>query len=366
MNSKILVLAPYPEESKLNDGFFQRIKKMDEFMEGSKRVYIQMSYKQFFFKKKVVHNSEVTALYLNFFLYWPILIKYALTSKVIYAHTIYNLKWIINFFKIIKAPIILDVHGTVPEEKRMGGNDNAFAKYNKIEKKCFKKIDTAIFVTKSMKLHFENKYPKYNYNTINFGIIPEHLKNESIIIDEQKLFNLKQKYDIKENNSVIIYSGGLHIWQNISLMLESISKKENDDNIIYIFLTNEPELLKKLIDEKKLSSKRIYVDSVHPSELRYYYTLSHYGFVLRDDDVVNKVANPTKLIEYMFYDIIPIVKLIDIGDFNDFGYQYITLDNYVKKELFPEKSKKNNIIVNEIFTSYKTDSIKSMFKKFLR
>ena len=50
-------------------------------------------------------------------------------------------------------------------------------------------------------------------------------------------------------------------------------------------------------------------------EMKEVYRHAQYGFVLRDDIVVNNVACPTKIIDYIKYDIIPIVKSPHIGDF---------------------------------------------------
>ena len=55
----------------------------------------------------------------------------------------------------------------------------------------------------------------------------------------------------------------------------------------------------------------------------------HLGFVLRDDVLVNRVACPTKLLEYIQYGVLPIVLSDAIGDFKELGYKYIGLDDFV-------------------------------------
>ncbi|MGE0906881.1 hypothetical protein AB4M30_16785 [Escherichia coli] len=70
----------------------------------------------------------------------------------------------------------------------------------------------------------------------------------------------------------------------------------------------------------------------------------HLGFVLRDDIVVNRVACPTKLIEYLECGVVPVVKSPDIGDFNSLGYSFIKVDEIcspLKMEELYEKVENN-------------------------
>ena len=98
-----------------------------------------------------------------------------------------------------------------------------------------------------------------------------------------------------------------------------------------------------------LSGARIELKSVAPEELAEYYESAHYGFILRDDNVINTVANPTKMIEYLQYGIVPIVKSPNIGDFATYGYDYITYDSPLS-ELKPVKSPKNREVAREIIS----------------
>jgi hypothetical protein len=51
----------------------------------------------------------------------------------------------------------------------------------------------------------------------------------------------------------------------------------------------------------------------------------HLGFALRDPDLVNRVACPTKLSEYMHFGIVPVVTQPAIGDMARLGYRYVLL-----------------------------------------
>jgi hypothetical protein len=74
-------------------------------------------------------------------------------------------------------------------------------------------------------------------------------------------------------------------------------------------------------------------DTVPQDSVKERYLQSTYGFVLRGDNLINNVACPTKLVEYMFWGVIPIVIQPAIGDFMELGYQYLTLAEFVNGSL---------------------------------
>src|SRR5690606_30794347 len=119
------------------------------------------------------------------------------------------------------------------------------------------------------------------------------------------------------------YSGNLQSWQNVDLVVSLI--KENQSNRVkYTLLTGQTaELKKRLLDSGVQLSDNMQVLTVSPSELRGFYQSAHYGFIMRDDVLLNRVACPTKMVEYLFYGMIPIVKSSNIGDFEEMGYEYL-------------------------------------------
>jgi len=353
----ILVIAPFPNKTNEKDGFIQRIKKIDYLIKENKRVYVQVSLRHYIFPRKISNDiDDVIVWNLNFFTGFFILLYHLAKCDMIYAHTIYNLMWIIPFFPLITSKIILDLHGAVPEEQELGGKIVYSKLLNFAEMICFNKIDTAIFVTDSMNQYYLKKYVNARFKSLLYGIWPDNIKkvenaNQSI------LDKLKTKIGIAANDVVVIYSGGLHVWQNIDLMLQSINNKQNDQNVVYILLVNDIVEMKKKLDKLNIN-KRVYLDSVDPDELANFYRLSHYGFVLRDDIIVNRVANPTKLIEYLFYGITPIVKLEEIGDFKEYNYSYMCLNNYLEDILVTFKSVNNEKVIANIFNSYNEEEFK--------
>jgi hypothetical protein len=64
-----------------------------------------------------------------------------------------------------------------------------------------------------------------------------------------------------------------------------------------------------------------------------HYLAHEYGFVLRDESLVNRVACPTKLVEYLYWGVLPVVITPRIGDFDAGSLRAVTLEQFLRGEL---------------------------------
>lgn len=85
--------------------------------------------------------------------------------------------------------------------------------------------------------------------------------------------------------------------------------------------------------------------------------------------IVNKVACPTKLIEYLEHGIIPIVLQPEIGDFNKMGYRYILNDDFLEGKIpnhdVLEQMKIENYKILETLKIEKETAINTLEELFL-
>ena len=338
----ITFLASYPSEKDEKDGMMQRILNVDELFKNHSRLYVDVGIWRNWKKRQKILSDNLIVYKMNLFLHTWLIVKLLKQSSVIYVHSIYNVRplLLLLFFFKNKRNIYLDVHGVVPEESLLVGRKTAYCIHNIVEYFAFRLIFGAIYVTDAMKKHYDSKYPwssKMPY--IVYNIYPNFVTN----------FNVSEH--VETNKTVVIYSGNCQKWQNIDLMLETI--KNNKHGLLeYIILTGEPTVITKKIGEFGIDENlwNISVLSVKPLDLPQYYSKAHYGFILRDDIVVNQVANPTKMLEYLSFGIIPIVKSPRIGDFLHYGYEYLLYTDF-KTELNPQKSSRNVEIAKEIMRS---------------
>ncbi|MNT56602.1 hypothetical protein D3C72_1939140 [compost metagenome] len=94
----------------------------------------------------------------------------------------------------------------------------------------------------------------------------------------------------------------------------------------------EQRLSAAAIDPQDLGVR---VDSLPKDELLRAYHHYSLGFVLRNDDPVNRAACPTKLVEYLENGVVPIVLSSNIGDFAAHGFRYVTLEQLEAFEFDP-------------------------------
>lgn len=336
---KILFIGEYPNLGNAKDGAIQRIKNVDDIFNNSKRLYLNISFRKNFTPEIFEVNNQVCLKKLNYFIHSNKIKNICNEYKYIYIHSIYNYLKIKRFLNRNQI-VILDVHGVVPEELHY---NNQFLKsliFNRVEKQAFKRSNYQIFVTNEMKNHFIKKYD--NVNGIIYPILPSNLVRKELNISK-----IKKSLGINSDEVIFIYSGNTHKWQNIDLMLESIDKL-NNPKYKYIILSKDIEIIKQKLDKYNINKEQIILDSVQPEELSKYYEIANYGFVLRDEHILNNVACPTKLVEYMFYGIIPIVKSENIGDFKKYGYEYISFKD-LNNELLNKKSEKNSSIIMDMY-----------------
>lgn len=191
------------------------------------------------------------------------------------------------------------VQGLLPEENyALYHSKFRLEIYNKIERFIFKntmkKGQMFIFVSDRMKKHYEDKY---GMKIRNYYIMP--CNND--VIHAESFSN--EKY----SNDVFCYAGGLNVWQCIDETL-SLYKKIEDlkKNTKLVLLVKDKDLAKSLIEKYKI--KNYEIDFVPVDRLPERLKSVKYGFIVRKDLELNRVATPTKLMTYMGNGIIPILS----------------------------------------------------------
>lgn len=351
MKSDILFLAPYPTPENIKDGMVSRVNAIDSFFKDINRIYLRVSLSKNR-KKKFFVDGKASVYELNAFIHIFLILRILFSCKKIYSHSIWGCWGIWPFLLFFRKAFILDAHGVVPEEIQLyyGKKLLGFV-LNIIECVVFKKAKVVICVTENMRKHFQQKHPHYKGKYLVYCIYPDSIKN--IHIDTMR----------EEKNSGtyinVLYSGGIAPWQNIDLMLDVI-KDTLAVNVKYTLLVSDKDYVENLIKLKHIESNNIVVKSVLPEELYTYYAKADYAFILRDDNVVNHVANPTKLVEYMRFGIIPIVLSENIGDFSELGYEYVYIDEYKSNLIKPLISQVNVKLINQILARNEEIDIKNV------
>ena len=206
---------------------------------------------------------------------------------------------------------------------------------------CFalKKAKFILFCSNYMKMHYE-RLSKTSFENKSY-IMPCY--NESI--------NLGIIYNKDYNKKIFTYVGSLDLWQCFDETVRLYKKIETiyPDAQLKVLTFSVDEAIKKL---KENHVKNYTVKCVKKEEVQKELQDVVYGFLIRDDSIVNRVATPTKLSSYMSVGIIPIFSTVlddfynqskkmkytvPIRDVNNINGIKSELDkNIVKKELLNE------------------------------
>lgn len=203
------------------------------------------------------------------------------------------------FRKDSRSRVLFDNRGLSFEESEMSHGDQLIHRINRIVKRkamMFAKMncDMYNFVTRSMREYMINKYGYKR--SLPFTIIPTLYKAEDL--DEKKYCEIQKTEEYTEDQFVVSYIGSIQAWQSLDQLKEIIiSISESIATARFMFLMNGslPGL-----DSLPLNIQRkISIKSIPHEQIKYYLAMSDIGIVIRDNNIVNKVAAPTKIAEYI-------------------------------------------------------------------
>lgn len=330
MNNKILFLLP---SGSLND---------------ATEYYIDILETSFLKANYIVERSSILKVARSY--------RYILTieAKWFFLAKVFNPKAIIiNWFQ-----------GVVAEEAYMATN-SIFRKklWHFFESFTLRYSKLNIYVSERMRQYFEENYTISN---VNYFIMPCFNKKLNL-----SLIN-KKKYETPS----FVYAGSLAKWQCVEKTLELYSKVEKElDNATVTLLTKEKNYALELI--KKYNIKNYDIKYVELRDLDVELSKYKYGFLLRENHIVNNVATPTKMNTYLSAGVIPIYSNVicdfnknfkNYSDFIELKYED-TIEDWLDEIIFFEKNNKLTNFFKDscmIFEEYYNEKFYSaQFKKLI-
>lgn len=323
MSGNICVIASFPSEANAKDGMIQRVAHIDSLMSDVPRIYLELSFTRFR-NGETRREGAATIHCLNVIRHFFRILSILRKARLVYVHSAHNALRLM-FFRT-PATVIFDAHGIVPEEMTAEGR-GAVARVMAIaERFALRRCDVLVCVTRSMLAHFKDKHgEKRAREDIVLPILP-HLGDDTTAVAALMAKRLPDS---------VIYAGGMQSWQNVDKMITAAARQPL---LSYSFLTGDVERFSARLTGSKIP--RFQCRSVAPAKVKDFYLTHQYGFVLREADLVNAVACPTKLVEYLYWGVIPIIITPRIGDFDSNSLQGVTLQQFESGEL-PDASSAN-------------------------
>jgi len=250
----------------------------------------------------IVHKSDIKkisnpdAMYDSLFFY---LIKQVGIDNI-YIRSIFDFitVFFLKIFFFRKYTIIYDFRGIINEESYLR-NKSAIRKQIlfKIEKFIYNKADRVHTVSNNLK-----KYLIDNFGYRSVNVIPCSVST-----------NLLKK--VKNKDCIdFVYLGSTAVWQKFeeTIKLYGFIEKRLENSKLTIVTLNQNEA-KKIVEKYKIINFEI--KSLNHQEVLQDLKNYDFGFLLRDDNIVNNTASPIKFLEYVSNGVIPIMT-DSVGDYS--------------------------------------------------
>lgn len=212
------------------------------------------------------------------------------------------------------AKMIFDIRGALAEEVSLKSGKKGIAYYYILrrEKQAIRKAQGLSCVSKKLDDYISTISGKRCTT-----IIPCCFDEKKFRFDNGSRKHIRQEFGIKTHEKVICYSGGLSKWQRVGDVMKLFSDIaiENPD-YRFLFLTNDIKQIRLMIDEHSLLSEKSFVVSCAHEDVYKYLSASDAGVIMRHNILVNNVACPIKIGEYLGCGL-PIIMTGGIGDLSE-------------------------------------------------
>lgn len=258
---------------------------------------------------------------------------------VVVARTVEAFRLIVKGYK----KVIMWFQGIDPEESYMKHKSKLrYAVLSFIEKTILKKSWFNLFVSSEMLRHYQRKY-KLQILDDSYYVMP--CQNTQL---HPEAFDPEDKY--KKN--IFVYTGSMAVWQKFEDTVKVYKEIENSGlkNCEFWVFTGEKEKAEDILE--KYQVKEYKIDFVKNTELPKALAQAKYGFIIREDTTVNRVATPTKISTYLSCGLIPIYSKCLAG-FEDVAtsMKYVVVyDEHYQTKI--QEFDRNEISSKEILAEY--------------
>ena len=169
--------------------------------------------------------------------------------------------------------------------------------FKKTEGAALQKADYIFCVSDTLKKYTQEQY---HIKNTKISVIPCCINPNIFQFNSTLRKTMRKKLNL-ENKIVIVYNGTMKKWQLPLKMIEifRIIKKQVK-SAVFLIITQEQKIIKKYLISSGLQAKKDYlIFTVPPEKIAGYLMSGDVGLLLREDNLLNNVAFPTKFAEYL-------------------------------------------------------------------
>jgi hypothetical protein len=321
-----IVVAPKPEPGAVAEGWMSRIAALERLLAGDgratalPRVYVNPHYQDDRAPEPRVRMGPDGVVEVCLDARWSsqfaLLRELACAAPWVYVHTVHLARFLVPFLD--RARVFVDVHGIAPEEESLYGNAANAAFFEEVEREVWRRATGVVTVTGAMHDHLARKHgPRAGLAFV-------------LPVFEGGDVGAASTPRANAEAPTVLYAGGAQRWQCVDEMIDLAATV--GDRARWVFLSHEPHEFTSRLAARGIADLAE-VRSVGKAELGPHYLRADYGLVIRDPIAVNRVSCPTKLIEYLKYGVVPVVKFAELGDFADLGYRAVTVEDFAAGRL---------------------------------
>ena len=142
------------------------------------------------------------------------------------------------------------------------------------------------------------------------------------ITGDEKRKELRKEWGITDDEIVLVYSGGTASYQHLEDLTIPFLKKvlERNSKVRLAFLSSELEKIKKMLVAAGIFSDSIILKSFPQKQVAEALTACDAGILIRKPTIVNYVANPVKIAEYLGSGL-PVIIERNVGGVADIMFE---------------------------------------------
>lgn len=223
-----------------------------------------------------------------------------------------DIGWEIESLKKAKGDKIIyyyDLRGAVFEEALLNIKANrnySQASYSSLGQIGYseylrQKLANKIFVvSNALKRYFVDTY---HSNPEKFVAYPCLSSSEKFYYSDELRSSTRKELGFEEKNNVYVYSGGIvnsyHIPEAFLKIFEKICVQDDYARLLIIAKQKTKEMLNIIQRNDLIKDKIIIKEAVPNKDVVKYLNAADFGFLIRDNIIVNNVASPSKYAEYI-------------------------------------------------------------------
>jgi len=230
----------------------------------------------------------------------------------VYARSFTGAMWSRRLARKLNAISIFDVRAIVSHEQRLERKSPLKAWIcSWLELEESRRADRLSTVSQNLRAYLCRETGRQD-----ISVIPSCFNEGRFHFDSLSRQELRTAFGLQEDDVLLCYSGGISVWQRIDDIIALLKEVcARDGRCHALFLTAEQDELSRRLVVAKFPRNRVVVRHASHKEVHRFLSAADVGLIMRHDVIVNNVASPVKVGEYLACGL-PVILTEGIGDYS--------------------------------------------------